>query len=100
VTDAISSGLSGMQAASARLSSSAHNVANWLTEDFRPERVVQSTRAGGGVDFHVERAASPAEVDLASELVGQRVSAHAYRASLRVVETNLSLRGTLLDLFA
>lgn len=95
---ATSAGLSGLQAAGARLGASAHNVANWLTEDFHPERTVLSARAEGGVDAQRERSAEPAEVDLAAELVEQRLAAVQGRASLRVIETGLDLLGSVLDI--
>ena len=96
--DATSAALSGLRAAGARLGSSAHDVANLLTEDFHPERAVQSAEPTGGVSTRVERAPAPAEVDLASELVDQDLAALQGRASLRVLDVQLGLLGSLLDL--
>jgi hypothetical protein len=96
--DAITAALSGLRAAGARLRSSAHNVANLLTEDFHPERVVQSAEPQGGVSVRVERFPEPAEVDLAAELVEQQRASLAGRASLRVLDTQLGLLGCVLDL--
>jgi flagellar basal body rod protein FlgC len=96
--DPSSAALSGLRASGVRLRSSAHNVANLLTEDFRAERVIQAAEAGGGVSTLVERAAQPAEVDLASELVDQRLAALQGRACLRVLEVHHDLLGSVLDL--
>ena len=96
--DPATAALSGLRAAGVRLRSSAHNVANLLTEDFHPERVVQEAEATGGVSARVERSAQPAEVDLASELVDQQVASLQGRASLRVLETHLGMLGRILDL--
>jgi flagellar basal body rod protein FlgC len=96
--DAASVALSGLRASGERLRASAHNVANLLTEDFRPERVVQSAEAEGGVSTTVERAATPAEVDLASELVDQQLAALQGKASLRVLDVHLDMLGSVLDL--
>jgi flagellar basal body rod protein FlgC len=126
--DAASVALSGLRASGERLRASAHNVANLLTEDFRPERVVQSAEAEGGVSTTVERAApsralveraapsralveraapsralveraaAPAEVDLASELVDQQLAALQGKASLRVLDVHLDMLGSVLDL--
>ena len=89
--------LSGMQAAQQRLRSSAHNVANVLTEDFHPERTVQQARTEGGVSVSVERSATPQSVDLAQEIVNQQLASHQFKAAVRVLETDLGLLGDLLD---
>jgi flagellar basal body rod protein FlgG len=96
--DALSAAVSGVRAAGARLRSSAHNVANLLTEDFHPERVVQAAEAQGGVNTRVERSPAPAEVDLAAELVEQQRAALAGKASLRVIDVQLDLLGRVIDL--
>ena len=96
--DATSAAISGLRAAGVRLGTSAHNVANLLTEDFRSERVIQSDEPTRGVSARVERAPVPAEVDLASEFVDQDLAALQGRASLRVLDVQLDLLGSLLDL--
>ena len=96
--DGLSIGLSGIRAAGTRLRSSAHNVANLLTESFRPERVVQQDRAGGGVTASVERAATPQPVDLAGELVDQQLASLQGKASMRAIDTQLDVLGSLLDI--
>ena len=90
--------LSGLRAAGVRLRSSAHNVANLLTEDFHPERVVQEAEGSGGVSTRVERSAQPSEVDLATELVDQQQAMLQARACLRVLDTHFDMPGSILHL--
>lgn len=92
--------LSGMQSAQTRVAVSAHNVANLLTEDFRPQRVVQTSLASGGSTARVEQSRGRSEVSLASEIVGQIQASAQYSASARVFAVGSEIRGQLLDLFA
>ena len=103
-TPVIGTALSGMQAAQRRLDTSAHNVANVLTPDFRRQEVAQSARPGfGGVDVHVERDETPSAPGasgighLAEDLVGQRLSLYSFEANLRTVQAHDRMLGTLLD---
>ena len=98
--DASTAALSGVRAGQTRLGASAHNVANLLTEDFRPLEVQQSAQAQGGVDVSVSQAAQPREVSLVDELVDQQLASLQTRASLRVLETDLDLLGQIVDLKA
>lgn len=95
-------GLSGLRAAQTRLDSSAHNVANVQTQDFRRQQVSQTERpAGSGVDTRVNRDGSSAGSDgfghLAGDLVEQRMSLYSFAANLRTVRTQDEMLGTLLD---
>ena len=98
--DAIGNALSGMQSASVRLATSAHNIANLLTEDFKPQRANQRSLAGGGSEAFVSEAGSSRPVQLERELVGQIEASAQYTASARVVSVASELRGSLFDLFA
>lgn len=97
--EALGIALSGMQSAQTRVAVSAHNVANLLTEDFRPQRAVQTSLASGGSEARVERRPDPAPVSLAREVVGQIQASTQYSASARVFAVGAEMRGTLLDLF-
>lgn len=90
---------SGMQSAERRIAVSAHNVANLLTDDFRPQRAVQTSRPGGGSSTRVETAARPERVSLAREVVGQIEAGTQYSASARVFAVGAEMRGQLVDLF-
>lgn len=97
--DALGIALSGMQGAQTRVAVSAHNVANWLTEDFRPQRVVQSAQPGGGVDVRVRSADRAARPSLAREAALQIQASTQYTASARVFQAGAEMRGQLVDLF-
>jgi flagellar hook protein FlgE len=97
---AISAGLSGIASAEKRIGVASHNVANLLTEEFRPLEAEQHSRAGGGSYATVEQEAEPREVDLAREFVGMDVAALQAKASMRVIETELDVLGSLLDIKA
>lgn len=103
-TSVIGTALSGMRAAQMRLDSSAHNVANLQTPDFRRQVVTQTARPGhGGVDVHIDREAAmqaPAGDGfgrLAEDLVGQRMSLYSFEANLRTVQAHDRMLGALLD---
>ncbi len=96
--------LSGMRAAQLRLDSSAHNVANLQTPDFRRQLVTQTDRPDhGGVDAQVDReAATQASAGggfgrLAEDLVEQRLSLYSFKANLRTVQAHDRMLGALLD---
>jgi flagellar hook protein FlgE len=90
---------SGMSAAMQRLGSSAHNIANGLTPDFRRQIVLQESQAGGGVVVSIGRAAQPGE-NLASDIVEQMVASYSFKANLGVIRTQDEMLGSLLDLHA
>jgi flagellar hook protein FlgE len=92
-------GLSGLNAASLRLSSAAHNVANLQTPGFRRQQVLQQAQPEGGVQAQITRAAQPGAA-LAQDVVMQIEASAAYRASLGVVKTEHEMLGRLLDLKA
>lgn len=91
---------SGLEVASLTLDVSAHNVANTLTEGFRPGRVEPAELEAGGVTATVTRPPDPlaevradrallvpSNVDLARELTSQTRAAAVYRANLAALET-------------
>jgi flagellar basal-body rod protein FlgC len=124
--------LSGLQAASRRLEVSARNVVNAdsvgtpkattdarvPTPAYQPERVVQTSVSGGGVETRTQpvqpatrtqyRPDHPAagsdglvdapNVDLAVEVVEQISARTAYEASAKVIQTADGLLKSLLDL--
>lgn len=124
--------VSGLQAASRRLEVSARNVVNadsvgtpdkttdapQPTAAYQPQRVVQTSVAGGGVEAravnqdpatHLEsRPDHPAagsdglvevpNVDLVREVVEQITARAAYEASAKLVQTADGLLSTVLDL--
>jgi flagellar hook protein FlgE len=100
MNDALSISRSGMQSAVVRLRNSAHNVANLSTPDFKNHRTLQESQEGGGSRATTLIDLEPREVSLANEFVEQSLASIQYKASVRVVKTELDLKGSLLDAFA
>lgn len=100
MNDTLSIARSGMQSSQVRLRNSAHNVANMVTEDFRNHRTVQVSQAGGGSKASTQIDTQPREVSLTSEIVEQSRASLQFKASIRVLETDLDMKGSLLDAFA
>lgn len=92
--------LSGMRSAQTRVAVSAHNVANLLTEGFRPQRAVQTSLAAGGSQAMVATSPAPEPVSLEREIVDQIVAKTQFKASARVLDVELEMRGSLLDILA
>ncbi len=94
-----STALSGLNAASLQLQSSAHNIANAQTPGFRRQLVLQSAEAAGGVSASVAQAVEPGE-SLAEDIVNQMSASVLYRANAQTLRTDRDLAGTLVDLLA
>ena len=95
--------LSGLRAAQQRLDSSAHNVANVMTPDFKRQGVAQSAQPGlGGVQTQITRQTTPSDgMDhLADDMVEQRVSLYSFKANLQTVQAQDEMLGSLLDIRA
>jgi flagellar hook protein FlgE len=91
--------ISGMNAATARLGVSAHNVAHAVTPVFRRQEVLQQSQPGGGVTTQVTQASTPGH-NLAADLVQQKVALYSFKANLRTVQVEHEMLGSLLDLKA
>ena len=104
---------SALAAESARVSTSAGNVANVNTDGFRARRTVTEATAGGGVVARTETSPAPpgptvvddggaarvlSNVDLGSETVTQIVGQRAFEASLAVLRTADETTQALIDL--
>ncbi|GAB4397718.1 MAG: hypothetical protein OHK0048_06990 [Rhodoferax sp.] len=88
--------VSGMRAAQAQLRSSAHNVANLQTANFRREEVLQAELPQGGVVARV-RTADQAGPDLQADVVNQLEAKNAFAANLQVFKRQSEALGRLLD---
>lgn len=92
----LSTALSGLQAAQARMNSAAHNVANAQTEGFRREQVVTSAQAHGGTTAQLQKL-PPSGADITADLVEQQSASYAWRANLQTIKTVDTLVGSLLN---
>jgi len=95
----ISTALSGMNAASLELATSAHNIANTQTPGFRRQGVARQAIEGGGVSATVTQATAPGE-SLAEDIVTQMSASYAFKANLKVLKTQDEVLGSLLDIRA
>lgn len=95
--NALGTAASGLRAATLRLDTSAHNVANAQTPGFRRHEVQATARAAsGGVDAHVERSAQQG-VSLEQEAVDQMAAVLSFKANAKVIETMDHTLGRWLD---
>ena len=92
----ISTALSGMNAALSHLDAAANNIANSQTPGYRRLAVEQQASAGGGVTTTIVQA-DAAGPSLAEDIVSQMNASYVFKANLRVLQTEHSLLGALLD---
>lgn len=88
--------LSGMNAAQASLNSSAHNVANLNTPNFRREEVLQSPQAGGGVNVSRQQSSVQGPA-LEADVVTQLQAKNAFLANFAIFKASNQMAGALLD---
>ena len=92
--------LSGLNAASSQLATSAHNIANAQTPGFRRQLVQQTAQPeGGGVVVSIGRAADAGDA-LAEDVVTQMAATYAFKANVLSLKTQDRMLGSLLDLTA
>ena len=101
---------SGLQISSLRLATSAHNVANALTEPFVPGRVEVEAVEGGGVTGRVAQGdprfeaqvdrliVSLSGTDLAQEMVNQSLAATSFLANLATLRAADEMFSSLVHL--
>jgi flagellar basal body rod protein FlgG len=90
---------SAMGVALQRIEAAANNVANAQTPGFRRQLVAPQARADGGVDASVVEATRPG-ANLAEDIVEQMVASLAFKANLRMFQTEQRTLGSLLDVIA
>ena len=88
--------LSGMSAAQFSLQSSAHNIANLGTANFRRQQAVHADQASGGVATSTRQAQLPGHA-LETDLVAQLQAKNAFLANLAVFRAHDAMTGSLLD---
>ncbi len=92
----LSTAASGLQAAQARLNSTAHNVANAQTEGFQRQQTTGQALPSGGVQTQTGRVPQPG-ADLAQDTVERISAAYSFQANLKTVQTADAMLGALLD---
>jgi len=89
--------LSGMNAAQTVLNSSAHNVANMNTSQFRRQEVTQTAQTGGGVTTSLTTASTDGS-SLNEDVVAQLQAKNSFLANLAVFKTGDQMAGTMLNM--
>ena len=98
MSDISSIARSGIAASQLRLTAAASNIANRETDGFRRFDVAQSEQASGGVQAALVREPEPQVGDgLAKDLVYALEARQGVAANLKVLKTQDSLLGSLLD---
>lgn len=112
---AMNTALSGLQATSTRVNTTANNVANLNTDGFKKSRVVLAEQVPQGVKATVEKVETPgsvvqeqtsdgmeyvekSNVDLVEEMPSMMLSQHTYSANLKTLQTADEMTATLLDI--
>ncbi len=88
--------LSGMNAAQARLDTSAHNIANTETRAFKRQEVTQTEQREGGVTTALTQSSIEGAA-LETDMVAQLQAKNAFLANLQVFKTSNQMTGALLD---
>jgi flagellar hook-associated protein FlgK len=91
--------LSGLNAASSRLATAAHNISNAQTPGFRRQLVQQSAQPDGGVVVSIERATVVGDA-LVEDRVAQMSATCAFKASVLTLKAQDRMLGSLLDVTA
>ena len=91
--------VSGMQAAQRQLSTSAHNIANSMTEGYQRQDVVQQADPNGGVNTTTVQSSGEQQA-LVQDVVQQLQAKNAFLANLAVFRSNNHVMGTLLNTLA
>lgn len=96
----VSSQLSGMKVAQARLDTSANNIANLSTQNYTRQEVQQSDTVNGGTSVSVTSSSVGAGNNLEADMVEQLKAKNTYLANLSVFKTNNDIMGTLVNIKA
>lgn len=106
---AIKQALSGMNAYQKALDSSAHNVANASTENFKSQQAQFQELQAGGVIVNISQAATPtdsdsaqassaSDTDLAKEIVNSLQYQHGFELSAQLIRRSDEMLDSLLKL--
>lgn len=91
----LTTALSGLQAAQARLNS----AANAQTEGYQREQVQTTAQAGGGTTAKLQKMPQPG-ADLTADMVEQKSASYAWKANLQTIKTADTMVGSLLSVRA
>ncbi len=103
--------ISGMKAMETRMSTTANNLANTVSDGFKKDRVTLSENQNGGVEATISKVDTPgtvvedqgttrelSNVDMAEELVSTIPTKAIYTANLKMIQAQDEVMGTILNI--
>ena len=91
--------ISGMRAAGVRMQVTSNNIANWISEDYKANRVYQHEGVtGSGTTANVMRTDQP--TDIASDFIESHLSLRYMQANTAVVKRYDEMIGSLINMWA
>jgi flagellar basal-body rod protein FlgC len=108
VLDALGIAISGLQAQTVKMNSTANNIANTGSEGYKPTRVNLSENAQHGVSAHIEKTLSvfnstqytgnnAFQINLAKEMIDMIETKTMYQANMTTLDSCEKTVGKLLD---
>ena len=111
----IASSLTGISAAQAKLSATAHNIANAQTDEFKKHRVILEESSAGGVQVKIDQPDTPgptvfeetdqglmpieqSNVDLGEAMVDLLIGRRFFEANVGALKVQDDTLGSLLDI--
>jgi flagellar hook protein FlgE len=111
----VNSTVSALQAYNSQLQVTSNNIANVNTDEFKKSKVNLQEGANGGVQANIRRVDTPgyryqaregdrmieketSNVDLSEELPQLTATQHAYKANMKVIQTQDEILGTALNI--
>lgn len=116
MSEAINTALSALRAALRKQDTTAHNIANVNTHDFKKRRAAFEETSPAGVQVTLSRVETPgtplpadevigdgremSNVSWEEELVDLITTGHSFSANIKTIQTEDEMQGTLLDIIA
>ncbi len=111
--NSVGSSLAGLSVHATKMATSAHNVANVNTDEFKKDRVTIHSNGSGHPVANITKVDTPgytvqgpegqvekSNVDLAEEMVNHTIGKKGYQANLKVLESEEKVFDSVLDIMA
>ena len=96
----ISNALSALRAFRSKFQTSAHNIANLNSENYKPYDAILKENPGGGVSADIRRNEGTYSVDLSKEAIEMIIADAGFRANLKVVKEADEMERETIDILA
>ncbi len=94
----LSTALSGLNAFRTKLQTTAHNIANMATEDYKPLEAGINQGENGQVEVKVTQSEEASYVDISKEAVDMMQAKHGFKANLAVIKAADEMDESTLDI--